>query len=128
MGQTLNELQSSVYENLDLNNNPYIPGVYKFNPPDGARIPIHIISEDLNFGEPSTLKNFRYVEFHGSGIAICRLFADDIFRVEGTAILSENPTKSRKIALPRGICGYTLRFELYGHFIFNFAECTFDLR
>jgi hypothetical protein len=89
-------------------------------------LPIRILTTDMSMGTRHERKRFRYIEFHGVGIAKIRASVDGRWVVTGTVIATEEPTKARKLAFPRGVNGYTLQLEITGNINFRFIEVSFD--
>ena len=100
--------------------------IYKFNA-GGGMAPIRVITPDLTLGSRHEKKKMRYMELHGYGVGRVRVKVDGREVVShGTSILSENPSKSRKIAFPRGTTGYSLSFEITGTLYPRMIEVTYD--
>ena len=100
--------------------------VYKFNSSNTARIPMSIRTGQQAFGNPTERKKFQQIEFHGKGTVRCRIYVDGVWICDGSATMSETPTKERRIGIPVGTKGYTLDVEFCGDADVRAVECAYS--
>ena len=101
-------------------------GVYKFNASNTSRIPMSIRTGQQAFGNPTERKKFQQIEFHGKGTVRCRIYVDGVWICDGSATMSETPTKERRIGIPVGTKGYTLDVEFCGDADVRAVECAYS--
>lgn len=99
-------------------------GLYRWN--RGMRVPIHWIGPDDGCGDEFTRKRFRAVIMHGDGTAYAVVFVDGRKVSQGTIQATQTPDRPRRLNLPRGTTGYSIRVELWGHFRMDLLNTEFD--
>jgi hypothetical protein len=79
-----------------------------------TRVPIVLTSADVNFGDRARRKRFRSINIHGSGSGTVRVYCDGRYVGKQTVVSTQTPDWARKMNLPRGTTGHTLRYEVTG--------------
>lgn len=101
------------------------PGLYHWN--RGAKAPIHWVGPDDGLGNPFDRKRIRAIIMHGAGTAAARVYVDGRFVTEGTLVATQDPDRPRRLNLPRGSTGYSIRVELWGYFEMDSLNVEFSL-
>lgn len=100
------------------------PGLYHWN--RGGRAPIHWVGPDDGLGSPFSRKRMRAVILHGAGTASGRVYVDGRLVAEGMLVATQDPDRPRRLNLPRGSTGYSIRVELWGYFEMDHLNVEFD--